>query len=370
MKKFLTIVVAAFMLLACDFKYPYGNELREGVTRVADFLYETTVYDYSPAPALRLMEDPALLAGACSAIRNGNCFGRNFDWYFDQSVEFIVRVPHAEGRYASVGIAGGIVNFTSAVVESAAESPYYDALPYITLDGINENGVCCCINIVPSDLPHTDNCCPGGDSLTMLMVPRYVLDRAASASEAVELLGKANIVSLKATDLEAHFMIADPEATYIVEWIDGRMTAVRDSFFVMTNFYQLREMTPHSMGLERYDLARQYYATAADEAGMIKLLHSLRQSRMYDRSVSPFWYSEYNGNWTEFGLPDLTIASEMADYEKVIRGDIRRYHQGKRDYKQDIWHTKHTAIYDLDSCSLRLFVQEDYAHPFEFKVEE
>lgn len=371
MKRILPILMLASLILTgCEDKYPSGSELREGVTRATEYLYESTCYDYSPAPALRLMERDDLLPGACTAVRNGQFVGRNFDWLYDQSVEFVIRVPHTEEHYASVGIAGGIPTFTAQVVESGAESEFYDALPYVTLDGINEHGVFCCINMLPTgDAPMTDNTHPGADSLGMLMVPRYVLDHAATADEAVSLLSEANIIRCKAIDLEAHFMIADSTSTYIVEWIDGRLHAEKDSFCILTNFYLLQPMTPHSMGIERYDLARRNYATAGDLPGMTKLMHSLRQSRMYDKHTSPFWYSEYNGDWTEYGLGDLTIESVPDDYAKVIKGDLRRYRRNKRDYRLDIWHTKHTAIYDFSARKVLFYVQEKYDRYFEYSVE-
>jgi len=363
------LLILSLCLISCEKKYPTDDNLREGVTRVADYLYDSLYYDYSPAPALRLTQQADLLSGACTAIHNGQYVGRNFDWYFDTSVEFIIRTPHTEDRYASVGIAGGIPTFTAQVVEKGEESPFYDALPYITLDGINENGVFCCINMLPAlDVTPTDNTLPGADSLSFLMVPRYVLDHAASAAEAVDLLRRVNIVSTKALELEAHFMIADSTSTYIVEWINGQLQTT-DTIHILTNFYLLQPMTLHSMGIERYNLADEHYGKTADLAGMTKVMHMLRQSRMYDRSVSPFWYSEYNGDWTQYGLGDLTIESLPEDYEKCIKNDIRNYRKHTRDIKLDIWHTKHTAIYDLSSCSVLYYVQEDYSKYFEYKVQ-
>lgn len=371
--KHISAIICALLMLAlssCEKKYPEGD-LREGISRVAEYLYESEYYDYSPSAALRLMERSDLFPGACTAVRNGQFVGRNFDWLFDNSAEMIIRVPHSEEHYASIGIAGGIPTFTAQLVESGDDSEFYDALPYVTLDGINEHGVFCCTNMLPSDdvIP-TDNTLPGADSLCMLMIPRYVLDHAASAEEAVRLLKSVNITSCKANGIEAHFMVADSSSTYILEWIDGQLHTAADTFHILTNFYMLQPMTPHSMGIERYQLAEQYYESADNLAGMTKLMHTLRQSRMYDKSTHPFWYSEYNGDWTEYGLGNLTIESLPADYDKVIRNDLRNYRKQKRDYRLDIWHTKHTAIYDLSSLSVLFYVQEDYGHYYEYSVVE
>lgn len=355
------------VLAGCN-KYPNGTP-RDGITKVCDYLYETTMDTYEPTAAYALMTDENFdYAAACSAVRNGKYFGRNFDWYYDKSVEFIMHVPAAEGRFASVGVVGGLPMMKAKLVESGKDSEYYAMLPYLTVDGINENGVTVSMNVVPNDFPNTNIKGNGGPTITTLMVPRYILDNARSARHAVELIQDANIVYSAVGKMEFHYMIADENETYIVEFF-GDSIAYTDELKIMTNYFvTIDTLTAHAMGMERYDILKAGYAQANTLDGMRDLMQSVKYSQMYDRSVDPFWYSEYNGDWREYGYPDLTIRSPHSEYEKVIKDGIRRRKLNARKLIYDIWHTQHETIYDIENKTLEIYVQEDFVHKYSFSL--
>ena len=116
--------------------------------------------------------------GACSVVYNEKYFGRNVDAPFDDTVQAMVRVPAAEGRFASIGV-GNIYS------ESESLSVRLNELSYVMNDGINENGVAVCWNVYDKInaeahggfIPDAGTK-PGKPDLSLVAVVRYVLDNA------------------------------------------------------------------------------------------------------------------------------------------------------------------------------------------------
>lgn len=364
MRRFSFIIGLAFLLVGCKKDvYPKGDKLPEGVERVADYLYKTTAYDYDRAQAFTLLsQTESLSASAGSVVHNGLFCGVNKDGFFDTSVEFLVLVPSEVGRYGSMGFAGGVNELTSELVESGVNSEWYNVLPYLTTDGINENGVVCALCAL-SEQPKEPATPAGAINLTARMLPRYVLDNAFSAEHAVQLL--ADVRMHPASSGPAYqLLIADSLTTYVCQWIDGKLHTTNEHS-IITNYPVLSNDIPaHSRGLERYSLAESHFSQTATNDGMTKLMHMLRATQMYSRKESPFRYSDYNGDWTEAGFANLTTTSPKDDYEPYIKAQIKNRQKNKRDASLGVWHTEHTALYDLCTLTLRLYVQEDYTHLF------
>ena len=97
-KLILTSFIVTPLLFGCgedesDYKY---------IGPVAPFLHEMVFDDYTFDEDLLTVQD---YTGSCSVVRNGNFVGRNFDYFFNNVPDFIVRMNAKEGRYASIGVA-------------------------------------------------------------------------------------------------------------------------------------------------------------------------------------------------------------------------------------------------------------------------
>ena len=116
--------------------------------KLADYLYYMEYADYAPD----LTTGEQVKTGfACSAVRNGNFYGRNLDLDYADVPEFVIKVAakESEGRYASIGMAA-ILTLKSGEVDKVSEADLI-ALPNMTFDGINENGVAMNSNVAPAD---------------------------------------------------------------------------------------------------------------------------------------------------------------------------------------------------------------------------
>lgn len=316
---------------------------------------------------------------ACSSVRNGNFYGRSFDWFYDNSVAFIVRTPSRNHRYASVSISNSIPGLMAEDVENRSNKLGFKTIPFYTLDGINEKGLVCNTNVVPTgDHGYTRETNKDAKvRICQLMLPRYILDHYATAQEAV--LGIKNDLNVygiqnKKMNIELHFMVADLNNTFIVEFIDNHVVInnVTNGRPYMTNFYVTgmrlyqdntavdpTSVTPFSIGLERYERILANYDSCNTLEGMKNMLHELRYSQTYLSSTTPRWKTEFCGDYTKAGYGVLTVDDPIEKFEKIMADSEEMFnHRTREEANTDF--TCHATVYDLEKKIMYLSVQEDY----------
>jgi hypothetical protein len=356
--------------------------------KLDQYLYYMEYTDYVP----NLATGEQVKTGfACSAVRNGNFYGRNLDLDYSDVPEFVIKVAAKEGRYASIGLAA-VLTLKSNEVGSVSEEQLL-TMPNLTFDGINENGVAMNCNVTPApdlDFATLLSTNYGKPRIHAIAVVRYVLDHAKSAAHAVELLKNMDIYGGYGT-WGLHWMLSDEKETYILECIDGELVARNDSDNIMTNFYVnyapntpyakhiartgqtvagktyegFPILTPHACGVERYAILKEHYAEGGESAeGMARLMERVKYTQTYEADTKPFWYTEYTeGN--------LTIASAPMDFQLAIQACMDTYKLHDRNIQpNNFWQTWHTAVYDLANRTLRLNIQEDYSRHYDFKLDE
>lgn len=85
--------------------------------------------------------------GACSGVFILGKVLRHFDWYYNDEVEFVVKMKKDVLRgvlYDSIGIAAINPMLTRSVMQYVHQGmyhEYFDILPYTVIDGINEKGL-------------------------------------------------------------------------------------------------------------------------------------------------------------------------------------------------------------------------------------
>ena len=337
------------------------------VTKIADYLYTITYTDLDDAILEQLSNPEAAFVkqeGACSSVRNGNFHGRNLDLFYNEMCEVVVRVEKSENRFASLAVCGAKADVTPAVMDSLTED-LYQRLPFSVLDGINENGVVCNINVVSGeDSEPTTGTNPEGENLSLACANRYILDHATSAQHAVQLLQEHNLMGGFGS-LGLHLMISDSLETYIVEFVDNQMVYYQgpreSNSNIMTNLFstKLPELNPHALGVERYAILQANYEEGNTLEGMVNLMQRVKYTQAYQRCTEPFWYSEFNGG-------AFTVDTPNADKEEAIEKNIEDFERHERTGL--FWQTVNTSVYDIENRSLRLYVQENYDAPYDFKL--
>lgn len=368
MKKYLTLLAAAALLLpSCKSKTQYGE-----IKNIAPYLYEITYTDIDEGIFNEVKSTEA--KAACSSVRNGAFHGRNLDLFYNEGVEVVAHISASKDRFASVAVCGGNPDLKAEVLE-AADPAVMARIPFMSLDGINENHVAVNVNVVPAvDKPISTGTNPGARRIHMGTAPRYILNHAESAAHAVELLQGLDLFGGFGDEFGLHLMISDPKETYIVEIIDNKLQYYKgereNPNNIMTNLYStlLPEITPHAEGVERYGILQANYAEGCTEDGMVNLMKRVKYSQAYVRTTDPFWYSEGHGVFTE---PDGTVLDiNINTPHEVIMASIEDGFEAyeRHERKGEFWQTVNTSIYNLDEASLLLFVQEDYDHSYRFSV--
>lgn len=311
----------------------------DGEARVLPrYLHTLKFYDSYPDVADWYYSRYGRAGGACSSVRDGNTLARNYDWDFDAAPSFVIGMDAGPCRFASVGVASVGTNLTEDAVTRGRPSKFYKALPGMTLDGVNENGVAANVNVV-SSFGHTNGW--HGSALHCLGAVRWVLDHATNAQHGAEFLA-ANVYvpqSMIDAGYSYHYMIADAAETWIAEDGQARMVGTVANRSVMTNFRNFDPLAdPYGTGRERY--------TLLENGG------SITSAWFTLAYVSP-------GRESEFRAPGVDAAAACARAVASWATKPKEQHRGETfEGGAHWWQSVHTSVYDLTNRVLRVAVQE------------
>ena len=312
-----------------------------GTTSLTRFVV-THLFDSIPsAKSVSLSYDAGCSAFACPDGTSGNfLMGRNFDFnHRDPDTKERVMIPliavhtaPAGGKKSVSFVDGQFVKYESGFyTKKGNDLSMLMALPYLLLDGINEDGFA--VSVLKLDgLPTAQSDSPNKKIFTTVAM-RMLLDRASTVKEAKEML-KDYSMYMDTDSASYHFFMADAKGDFaIVEYTNpdtqlnpNRMEALtgNDTLRCVTNFYVSPNMyaTPHGMrhslhGKERYDslragLLRHNYKMTPEEAlGLLKVV-----------AQGPDGYQGSTGftQWSEvFNLSKKTVSmSILREWDKTF----------------------------------------------------
>ncbi len=381
---FILLVAGAFLAAGCA-----SGSHNFQAKKVTDYLYEITLDDYVDyATAKPAFEKFRPKLGGCSSISIGNLRGRNLDWTYADGVEFVVRTTKQGNRHASVGVITAPF-VTSDMLSDGQYHEEFEMLPYTTMDGINDAGICVNLNVVnfqefgawQMKTETTE------DDMMELMSPRLILDNCTYLTDIVPLMEQYDWFSL-GNEEETHLMVTGPRSAddptltnAILEYIpfteDGKTfrklccisTDEKDialvggdasrfyhskaDVFIMTNFNlwqfdasldrkgRLLSATEHPMGFERYETieaaAKRAVSTAGSEENLTSvqmqdIMREVYYSNNYNLDQPNYWYTEES---------KLTLTKEeiinATDEQRYPCGDINKLIKGKDNkYVNDI----------------------------------
>lgn len=312
-----------------------------GTTSLTRFVV-THLFDSIPsAKSVSLSYDAGCSAFACPDGTSGNfLMGRNFDFnHRDPDTKERVMIPliavhtaPAGGKKSVSFVDGQFVKYESGFyTKKGNDLSMLMALPYLLLDGINEDGFA--VSVLKLDgLPTAQSDSPNKRIFTTVAM-RMLLDRASTVKEAKEML-KNYSMYMDTDSASYHFFMADAKGDFaIVEYTnpDTQLNPNRleelsgaDTLRCVTNFYVSPTMyaTPHGMrhslhGKERYDslragLLRHNYKMTPEEA--LNLLKVVAQG--------PDGYQGSTGftQWSEvFNLSKKTVSmSILREWDKTF----------------------------------------------------
>lgn len=152
-------------------------------------------------------------------------FARNYD--NEETNTCIVRTHARKGRHATISTADlSFVGIKPAKgVQGIMDKVLCLTVPYLTLDGINDAGVSCCINMTyqgggdGGSATATNQNTEKPDMTSTLML-RMILDYADDLEEAIEIVQRYDLHDSANTSF--HYMVADASGkSAILEWVCG-----------------------------------------------------------------------------------------------------------------------------------------------------
>lgn len=337
------------------------------VEKLAPYFYAMNSNDLDYAAGYEFFKKFKPIPSACACVRKDNLFGRNYDWNYDERCSFYVATKATNGRHATIGVAQGTSNLTQEFIDSGKYSDDYKIVPFLLLDGINDAGVICEMNVAPNDKGLTTGTNAEGEDLMAIMIPRFVLDYAGSVDEAITLLQSRNIIcpNNSGVQLELHFMIADPTKTVVVEFVENEMKVI-ESFVndkpIMTNFFidgfdgTKESLTLYGQGFERYQILSDGFDSVNSELGMLNLMQQAQFTKAYHDDVR--WYSDFVGG-------EYTNETPTEQFEPLL-AQARELYQ-RRTRNGETWQTVHTSVYDIEQRKLTVIPQES-GQMFSFKL--
>lgn len=392
----------------------YGSYAR--IMLVEPYLYDIwyDTLDYKYAYDYYSSADAGYGTGSCSAVRNGNFFGRNYDWTYDNNAEFIVHTDAEDGRHAVLGTAASIPGLTDEFVRSGASSILYKLVPFQLVDGINDAGLVINMNVVPRqdldkehypdvELDRNTNkyIYPiGGQQdekvrVSIMMLPRFVLDNFSRVQEAIGWLQQNATIYFpdKLLDMgyEIHCLLADKTNTRCIEFINGAINVIDINY--ITNFHvsgvqfntsgklvytpidASAETNPkyptiengiekYGSGLERINIIDAGYTGANTLQGMKSLMESIYYSRAYsgnnweEPTEQTWWYTEFVEIPIAQGSGILTtVDTNIADYAYGLSVVDDRFIHRNRSVP-GAWQTTHSIVYDIANLKSYIAVQE------------
>lgn len=337
-------------------------------------------YDYAD----QYFKSQPVQLGGCSSFKQGRFYARNYDWYYNNTLEFVIRTKRSAGRCATLGVAANpkITTGTSDIYDN------YRILPFLTLDGINEYGVCVSSNVTPANengfIPTTGTI-PSVETrkeICMIALPRYILDYFSSADEAIDYIQKYVSIytyqGLSKYHYELHIMIADKNHSYLMEFVNNEIKIVKDN--ISTNFRRyntaknvdgtinISTVSTYASGIERYNKIVNGIPTLLDtEESILNFMsQELKYTNSYSPLEDPIWYTEFVGDYGDYQVTaqNAPTNEHMPHILEVVR---ERFANRKRGDGLT-WHTVHTSVYDMNSKSLALISQEDNSKVYRFTL--
>lgn len=377
-------LLSLISLASCSNKTYYHD-----LNKLVNYMH-TVVFDDYPEDLAPTDVDPVIPDPSCSTICNANLFGRNLDYFYSEIPSFLVKMNASEKRYASLGITYNVKMSDDDVVvierNNIRNANEINIIPNRMVDGINENGVACCLNTCSlEDLPQgtVTGTNPGKPRLYAYSVCRYVLDNAKSAKDAIKLLEDRDIYLIGKETTSLHYMIADKDETYVVEMFDNKLVCQKkeNDNRIMTNSYL--NLTPEQIkatyeegytgdmtypnyahGVERYEHLKESYSQSNTVETMRNTLKEIRFSSMYPHHDEvPLKPDNPTEDYSQTQIKN----NDFPYWKELYLGTRMVLENHRRDLGilYDTWITTHSVIYDLDNKKADVIIQEDYSRSFE-----
>ena len=333
-----------------DVDYKLDEALNAGIdgTTTLTAFVATRLLDVLPtSKGMNLTYDAGCSVFACPDKTTGHqLMGRNFDFnHLDASTKERIMIPviavhtaPAGGKKSVSFVDGQFVGYKSGFyTDGKSDLSMLMALPYLMLDGINEDGFA--ISVLKLDGKPTCQQAEGKKTIFTTVAMRMLLDRAGTVKEAIEMLKQYNMSMDKDPKASYHFFMADATGDYaIVEYTNPDLSLNPDKMEVLTGNDTLRCVT-------------NFYVSptmANTDHGFNKSSHGMERYKILRKNLSQY---AYNLNATQ-GMDLLTQVAQGPEESFLSTG-----------------FTQWSEVYNLNKKKVTMSILREFGKTFEFGME-
>ena len=318
----------------------------DGTQKLTQFV-AVRLFDKLPSSKLpTLAYDAGCSAFACPDSKsNDYLMGRNFDFNHinpvtqerDMIPVIVVHTAPEGGKKSVSFVDGKFVDYKSGFyTDGTSDLSMLMALPYLLLDGINEDGFA--VSVLKLDGLPTLQQEPGKKKTFTTVAMRMMLDRAGTVKEALAMLEQYNMCMDKDT-ASYHFFMADATGDYaIVEYTNDNLSEHPYRMEVLTGHDTLRYVTNVYVSPTMADI----------EHGSKYSQHGRNRYDILKRELSGYSYR-------------LTPTQAMAVLDSVA--------QGPEDSQLSTGFTQWSEVYNLSKRRVAMTILREWGKQFEFGVE-
>lgn len=326
--------------------------------------------------------------GGCSGVFKDGKVLRQFDWTYDESTQFIVKMK-ADPRFGvlhnSIGMA-----FTTpilsrqtmqTILQYGISHPYFSVLSYTLVDGINDAGIYVQSNVVPGEDLVVNINSGKQDCCIQMMLVRFLLDRLDKISNLRSVLDELHLYSTtKINGYGIHLMVADSKKSCIIEFENDHYE-ILNQYPLISNFrlnrgfevqsLKEKDFSPvwdtiekNGMGVERWEIMANFLKNP--EMDMFELRKKLNYTNSYDNLAEYPWVTEisHGDEMTTQKALDFHLNGKDSlyydDYVKAMKIMNQKYRNRSRfSHGMDkTWQTVHSCIYDIKNRGGQIQIQE------------
>lgn len=353
------------------------------ITEIFDSVFDPGIYtsiDYEFAK--KRFAKGYNIVGGCSAAANvtrsgAMLVGRNMDLNISSKPAYVVRTD-AKGFYPTLGLA---YTFTpdapdcANVRDHGLSEEFRRVLPFLCTDVLNNQGLYIEINMRSAECWPTGDpkfLCSGtnpqsADRVYVQLLARYIGDRCANVSEAVEYVRSLDLF----TKNDAHawnfcYMMADASGHYGLLEIAQNRVIWHDFQRVQTNFYidpALAEIQELKCGMGRFQLLSQRIESVESEAEMFALMDDVSYFQIYSPEKCRFdLRSEFCGthpHWTyDYVMSEAHRVEVQSDIEATGARN-RCLSRAEMQRKNALWESVFTEVINCSAKTLSVRFFED-----------
>lgn len=282
-------------------------------------------------------------------------FARNYD--NEETNTCIVRTHARKGRHATISTVDlSFVGISPSTGVQGLEDTFLClATPYLTLDGINDAGVSCCINMTyqgggflgkaTATNQNTDK-----PDMTSTLLLRLILDYADNLEEAVEIASSYDLHDSANTSF--HYMVADASGkSAILEWVCGDDNTDNDG--------SARTL------IVTYNDKDAHIGEAENNADYQWMTNFIIQPNYYPQYTQKSGLDRYERIYEILSQTDGVVKDEQE--AMLLLGQIAR----RTWNAEEFFYTPHSVVYNLTDKTVLWVSNENYEDDtaiFEFRL--